>query len=165
MLCVRSQRRGESRMKRTSSAKGRPHTSTILDNRVNKKELNTHLPFRSWCRHCIQGRGREEVCRKSIEEERQVPEINSEGKDKQWHFGWQENERQELCSAQWFRGREWICRRLLAWLRETGLEFVDILVKSDNAPASTILVQKWSTLRVMKSGSRMIIKEQSSGQS
>ena len=33
----------------------------------------THLPFRSWCRHCIMGRGREEDCRKSMEEERQVP--------------------------------------------------------------------------------------------
>ena len=36
----------------------------------------THLPFRSWCRHCIMGRGREEDCRKSMEEERQVPEVH-----------------------------------------------------------------------------------------
>ena len=35
----------------------------------------THLPFRSWCRHCIMGRGQEENCRKAIEEERQVPEV------------------------------------------------------------------------------------------
>ena len=27
---------------------------------------------------------------------------------------------------------EWICRRLMAWLCEIGLEFVDIIVKSDN---------------------------------
>ena len=25
---------------------------------------------------------------------------------------------------------EWICRRLMAWLREIGLEFVDIIVKN-----------------------------------
>ena len=36
----------------------------------------THLPFRSWCRHCIMGRGREEDCRNTIEEERQVPEVH-----------------------------------------------------------------------------------------
>ena len=24
----------------------------------------THLPFRNWCRHCVRGRGKEEVCRK-----------------------------------------------------------------------------------------------------
>ena len=36
----------------------------------------THLPFRSWCRHCIMERGREEDCRKTMEEERQVPEAH-----------------------------------------------------------------------------------------
>ena len=36
----------------------------------------THLPCRSWCRHCIMGRGREEDWRKSMEEERQVPEVH-----------------------------------------------------------------------------------------
>ena len=36
----------------------------------------THLPIRSWCRHCIMRRGREEDCRKSMEEERQVPEVH-----------------------------------------------------------------------------------------
>ena len=29
---------------------------------------------------------------------------------------------------------DWIGRRLMAWLREIGLEFVDIIVKSDNEP-------------------------------
>ena len=23
----------------------------------------THIPFRSWCRHCVRGRGKEEACR------------------------------------------------------------------------------------------------------
>ena len=23
-----------------------------------------HIPFRSWCRHCVRGRGKEEACRK-----------------------------------------------------------------------------------------------------
>ena len=36
----------------------------------------THLPFRRWCRRCIMGRGREEDCRKSMEEEWQVPEVH-----------------------------------------------------------------------------------------
>ena len=39
----------------------------------------THLPFRSWCRHCITGRGREEDCRKTTQEERQVSEIHLVG--------------------------------------------------------------------------------------
>ena len=36
----------------------------------------THLPFRSWCGHCIKGRGREEDCRKATEEERRVPKVH-----------------------------------------------------------------------------------------
>ena len=44
----------------------------------------------------------------------------------------------------------------MAWLREIGLEFVDITVKSDNEPALTSLIESRSTLRAMKSGSRVI---------
>ena len=40
MLSVRSQRSRGSRMKRRSLEKGRPRASTIIDNRVSKKELN-----------------------------------------------------------------------------------------------------------------------------
>ena len=36
----------------------------------------THLPFRSWCGRCIKGRGREEDCRKSVEEETVPKEID-----------------------------------------------------------------------------------------
>ena len=53
---------------------------------------------------------------------------------------------------------EWTCRRLMALLRDIGLEFVDIIVESDNEPALTSLTQSWSTLRAMKSGSGMTIQ-------
>ena len=38
------------------------------------------------------------------------------------------------------------------------MEFVDISVKPDNEPAQTSLIESWSTLRAMRSGSRMIIE-------
>ena len=60
---------------------------------------------------------------------------------------------------------EWICRRLIAWLREIGLESVDIIVKSDNEPALTSLIASWSTMRAMTSGTRMIIDNSSVGSS
>ena len=41
----------------------------------------------------------------------------------------------------------------MAWLREIGLEFVDI-VKSDNEPAMTSLSESWSTPRAVKCGRR-----------
>ena len=45
-------------------------------------------------------------------------------------------------SAQSCRGgrRNWICRRLRAWLREIGLDSVDVILKSDNEPALTSMI-------------------------
>ena len=60
---------------------------------------------------------------------------------------------------------EWICRRLMAWLRELRLESVDIIVKSDNEPALTSLIASLSTMRAMTSGSRMIIENSPVGSS
>ena len=134
-----------------------------------------HLPFRNWCRHCIKGRGREEDCRKSINEARQVPEIHLE-----YMFMGDEEERNTLTF--WVAGEratravlstvvpkrstgDWTCRRLMTWLREIGLEFVDIIVKSDNEPVLTTLIESRSTLRAMKSGSRMIIETSPVGSS
>ena len=35
---------------------------------------------------------------------------------------------------------DWICQRLVAWLREIGLESVDINKKSGNEPVRTSLI-------------------------
>ena len=77
----------------------------------------TRLPFRSWCRHCVKGWERDEVCRTATEEEKQVPEIHLDHM-----FMGDEKKGKTLallvarCSAGWFRRsrREWICRRLMA---------------------------------------------------
>ena len=130
----------------------------------------THLPFRSWRRHCscIKGMGREEDCRMSIEEERQVQDIHlyymfmgdeKEGKTLAFLVARERATRTVLSTVVPTNSTgQRICRRLLAWLREIGLEFVDIIVKSDNEPALTSLIKSWSTLRATKSGSRMIIE-------
>ena len=59
--------------------KGRPRASAInvrqLSEQGRIEHEKNHLPLRSWCRHCVKGRGREEDGRQSIEEERQVPKI------------------------------------------------------------------------------------------
>ena len=122
----------------------------------------THLPFRSWCRHCIMGRGRENDCHKSMKEEGQVLEVHScymfmgdekEGKTLAFLVA-RERETRAVLSTVVPRKTtgEWICRRLMAWLREIGLEFVDIIVKSDNEQALTSLIASWSTMRDMTSG-------------
>ena len=34
----------------------------------------------------------------------------------------------------------------MAWLRESGLDFVDMIVNSDNKRAPTSLIESWSNL-------------------
>ena len=53
----------------------------------------------------------------------------------------------------------------MAWLREIGLESVDIIVKSDKEPALTSLIASWSTMRAMTCGSRMIVENSPVGSS
>ena len=51
-----------------------------------------------------------------------------------------------------------ICGRLVGWLREIGMDFADIIVKSDDDAALTSLGREsWSSWRAMKGGSRMIV--------
>ena len=42
----------------------RKHDLCQLNEQERIEHEMTHLPFRSWCRHCITGRGREEDCRR-----------------------------------------------------------------------------------------------------
>ena len=36
----------------------------------------THLPFRSWCRHCVRGRGKEKSCTNQAKEDGNRPEVH-----------------------------------------------------------------------------------------
>ena len=130
----------------------------------------THLPFGSWCRHCIMARGREEDCRK-VDGGRAASSGSAlvlhvhgrrEGREDVGILGCK-RKGDESCAQ--FRTREWICRRLMAWLREIGLESVDIIVNSNNEPALTSLIASWSTMRAMTTGSTMIIESRPVGSS
>ena len=110
-----------------------------------KEHELTHLPFRSWCRHCIRERGKEEKCPRKVRDENGIPEVHLD-----YMFMGDEQEERTLALLV-ARERDskatlatvvprtgidgWIPRLLMAWLRKIGLEFHDIIVKSDNEPA------------------------------
>ena len=60
-----------------------------------KEHEVTHIPFRSWCRHCVKGQGVEEPCGRSDREDGRVPEVHldfmfmgeEEGGEDVGHFG------------------------------------------------------------------------------
>ena len=53
---------------------------------------------------------------------------------------------------------EWIVKRVGAWLREVGLEFTEIIMKSDNEPALVSVVEGIGRWRAMKGGGRMSVE-------
>ena len=124
----------------------------------------THLPFRSWCRHCIRGRGKEETCRKGKKDDGETPELHID-----YMFMGKEHENKTLAilvaKERWRKsmmttvvprkgGYEWAARRLVAWTREIGLEFSEITVKGDNEPALVSLTEAWVKLRAAKGAVR-----------
>ena len=86
----------------------RKHDLPQPDDQERIEHEMTHLPFRSWCRHYIKGRWREEDCRQATAEER-------------------ERQQSSLVARERSTG-ERIGRRLMSWMREIELEFVDITV-------------------------------------
>ena len=53
----------------------------------------------------------------------------------------------------------------MAWHREIGLEFVDIIVESDSEPVLTSLMEPWSNLRAKQGGPRLTVDKSPVGSS
>ena len=116
----------------------RKHDLRQPSDQKREEHKMTHLPFRSWCRHCIMGRGREEDCRRTTEEEASPRDPSglhvhgSRGRENIGVLGCGETRAVLSTVVPRKTTGEWICRRLMAWLREIGLESVDIIVESNN---------------------------------
>ena len=135
----------------------------------------THVPYRNWCEHCVKGRGKEEACRKRAEEESGVPEIHMD----YMFMGEEHGDRtlailvaRERNSKAIFSTvvprrttGEWTSRRLMAWTREIGIEFTDLVVRTDNEPALVSLVETWSSLRAVKGGGKTVMEHSPVGSS
>ena len=110
----------------------------------------THLPFRSWCRHCIRGRGREEDCRRS-ERAPDLPEIHIDfmfmgeegGKGTIAMLVARERGSRAVmcCVAPRKSSGEFLARRIMAFMREVGCELEAMTMKSDNEPALLAVIE------------------------
>ena len=133
-----------------------------------KEHELTHLPFRSWCRHCVRGRGKEEDCKKTGDEDRLVPQVSVDfmfmgeernGKTISILVARERDSRATMCTVVPSKSTgEWIAKRLMAWLKEVGCEHGDLIIKSDNEPALKHLVEDWAKLRSTKGGGKTIIE-------
>ena len=58
---------------------GKPKVATTTM-RPSKKEVEehmaTHIPFRSWCAHCVAGKGKSNPHPREVNKDREVPEVS-----------------------------------------------------------------------------------------
>ena len=121
----------------------------------------THLPFRSWCRHCVRGRGVEEPHRRQTEEVG-MPEIHvdfmfmgDEGEDKKWTILVAKERSTKMTMASVLPSKSsgaFAARRVVAFMREIGCEFGDLTMKSDNEESIKALVTEVARVRAAGGG-------------
>ena len=101
----------------------------------------THLPYRSWCTHCVRGRGESHPHCRSAGEDREIPELHMDycfmGKvdeATQPILVMRCRDTRMTCS---FMVREkgatgdYVIKRALAFIKELGYEATKLIIKSD----------------------------------
>ena len=136
----------------------------------------THLPFRSWCRHCVHGRGVEAAHRKLDREESQVNEVHCD-----FMFLGPRDEPGETIPC--FVMREvstrmtlsapvpskstgtFVASRTMAFLEEIGCKHMDLVVKSDQEPAIQAIVDEVGRRRAAIGAGRFVVEHSPVGAS
>ena len=121
----------------------------------------THLPFRSWCRHCVRGCGQAEPHRQAMRDEGALPEVHLD----YCFMGTKTEEAQPILVARdrdsrmtlSFLVREkgaadpYVVRRVIAFLKEIGYEGRTVIVKSDQESPICAVVEKLIVARTQGS--------------
>ena len=126
-----------------------------------EEHQKTHLPFRSWCRHCVRGRGVEEPHRRQTAEVG-MPEIHldfmfmgEEGEERKWTILVAKERSTKMTMASVVPSKSsgvFAARRVVAFMREIGCEFGDITMKSDNEESIKALVTEVTRVRAAGGG-------------
>ena len=101
----------------------------------------THLPYRSWCTHCVRGRGESHPHRRTSDDDRELPELHMDycfmGKvDERTQpiLVLRERSTRMTCSfltKEKGTADEYVARRVLAFIKELGHESSRLIIKSD----------------------------------
>ena len=154
--------RQEGRVKRMIDPR-RPTEQEVEDHN------RTHLPYRNWCPHCVQARGKDLDHRKSIEEERGLAEFSFDYCFPGDELGYKltilvGRERTTgmmmatVVPAKGSKGK-FTADKVLDYLAECGNQFGDIIVKTDQEPAIKCLVKDLVLERGEELGSKTIVEE------
>ena len=125
----------------------------------------THVPFRSWCEHCVKGRGEEAMHFKSKEQPEQLevhmdfcfPGEETSNKKLTILVVRERKTRMTMSSVAPSKSSgEFLAKRVLAFMREIGADKGDITVKTDQEPAMKAIVNEVARHRAEGGGGRMI---------
>ena len=140
----------------------------VMPTKAEREEHEkTHLPFRSWCRHCVRGRGKE-MPHRSSSEETVGPEMSFDffflgdedgSKSMTVLMAIERATRMKMCTPVPSKSTgEFVARRILAFMKETGCKYGDMVVKSDQEKAIVAILEKVGKLRSAEGGGRMIFE-------
>ena len=135
---------------RKTAKLGEPREPTAEER--NEHEM-THLPYRSWCRHCVRGRGKEAAHRKQGRSEGELHELHFD-----FAFMGEEEEPGQCITMLVVRERQsrmtlatavpskstgqFVVDRVMAFMKEIGIENLDVIAKSDQEPAIKCLIDE-----------------------
>ena len=134
----------------------------------------THLPYRSWCRHCVRGRGKELPHTKAARETEMhefhfdwaFPGEEEGGQTLKVLVGRMRNVRMTLSTAAPTKMTgEFLVKRILAFIRECGCEMVDIVLKGDQEPVMDNIFSEVSKERARKGAMRTVVEHSPKEQS
>ena len=107
-----------------------------------KEHMLTHLPYRSWCVHCVRGKGRAMDHRRQGEGDRRVPEVHldycflgtaTDARPKTVLVAKDRESRMVMASLVPSKGacNEFAAKRVRAFLSEFGYQNMDMTIKTD----------------------------------
>ena len=118
---------------------------------IDMHEL-THLPYRSWCTHCVRGRGESHPHYKVPEEKRAIKEIHMDycfmgKKDEKTQpiLVIRDRDTKLTCSVlvrEKGAADDFVIKRILAFMKELGYEGMRLIIKSDQeSPIQAVVIK------------------------
>ena len=145
------------------------------DKEIEEHRL-THLPFRNWCKECVQGRGMQAPHFRAKKDDHQIKEFHMDfmflgpkevaGQTLACMVVREAETRMTMAAAVPYKTTgTYISERIVAFLHETGCLHGDIIVRSDQEPAVMSIIEEVGKIRAQRGGGRFVVENSPVGSS
>ena len=123
------------------------------------KHMFTLMPFRSWCWHCIRGRGKEEPCRQG-QGDSELLEVHMDNMFMGEETGGEGPVVERVDRLPRKTMGEFVSQGVVAFMKELGREMSVVTLKTDNEPALVAVADDVAKVRASR-GAQRTAKENS----